>query len=229
MIVRPTLVLDFDGTLALGRGPLQAYVAALGRQCEDPVARERLRRECLAAVVEFDAGATPHRDAYDAVRTTALGLGSSDEQLARAYLASRDELGTPAAPVIAPDGLAAFLTELSPLAHCVLVTNAPDRGIDRALRSLGILEAVAEQHHDVGKPDGLAPIIAAHLERGPVLAVGDIWEYDLAPADHLGADTALVGVREVPEARPTLRGATLSDLYEPIRHWVLTRRQSVPA
>ncbi|MDN6400144.1 MAG: HAD family hydrolase, partial [Brachybacterium sp.] len=53
-----------------------------------------------------------------------------------------------------------------------------------------------------------------------VRAVGDIWEFDLAPAAELGADTALVGVREVPAARPTLRGETLTDLYDPIRAWV---------
>lgn len=229
MTVRPTLVLDFDGTLALGRGPLQAYVAALTEQGNEEAVRRRVASVCLTAVTDFDAGTTSHRDAYDAVRTAALAEGLTDAALSRAYLASRELLGTQDAAVIAPDGLAGFLTELAEISTCVLATNAPATGIDRALRSLGIADAIGEQHHDVGKPAGLTPIIAEHLARGPVLAVGDIWEFDLAPAHQLGADTALVGVREPSEARPTLRGATLSDLYDPIRAWVTAHRATALA
>lgn len=229
MTVRPTLVLDFDGTLALGRGPLQAYVGALAAQLEDPARRDRVSSACLAAVAAFDAGTASHRDAYDAVRTAALAEGVADDQLGRAYLASRALLGTPEAPVLAPDGLAAFLAEISLSATCVLATNAPEIGVDRALRSLGIAETLTDRHHDLGKPSGLEPLVSGLLSHGPVLAVGDIWEFDLAPAHRLGADTALVGVRETPEARPTMRGASLSALVDPIRDWVSAQRLRTPA
>lgn len=216
MTERSTVVLDFDGTLALGRGPLLAYIDALAAE----PGGERAGRACRDAVAEFEAGGSPHRDAYDAVRTGALAHGLTRAELGRAYLASRELLGTPAAPVSAPEGLAPFLTELTTLAHCVLATNAPPTGVERALRALGIDAVLTERHHDVGKPAGLSPIISRHLTHGSVLAVGDIWEFDLAPAAELGANTALVGVREVPAARPTLRGETLTDLYDPIRAWV---------
>ncbi|WP_193103488.1 HAD family hydrolase [Brachybacterium sp. FME24] len=220
MTARPTVVFDFDGTLALGRGPLQAYITALGSQ----PGGDRAVEASFAALAEFETGTSAHRDAYDAVRTAALAQGMRDADLGRAYLASRDLLGTDAAPVVAPKGLGDFLRELSAEATCVLATNAPPVGVERALISLGIEDSISDRHHDVGKPAGLAPIITAHLRNGPVLAVGDIWEFDLAPAALLGADTALVGVRETADARPTLRGAALSDLYDPIRDWAATPR-----
>ncbi|MFC7375124.1 HAD family hydrolase [Brachybacterium sp. GCM10030268] len=229
MTAGPTVVLDFDGTLALGRGPLQAYIAALDERSSNSDSGGDIVRACLAAIESFDAGATDHRDAYDAVRTTALARGITETHLSRAYLASRDLLGTEDAPVVAPRGLSAFLAELSTSATCVLATNAPEAGVERALIALGIEHSLHERHHDVGKPVGLEPIITHHLARGPVLAVGDIWEFDLAPAARLGADTALVGVREVPEARPTLRGETLTDLYEPIRDWARAHRVAASA
>lgn len=214
MISRPIVVFDFDGTLALGRGPLQAYVACLA-----DVAGDETAQVCLDAVAAFGDGGTDYRDAYDAVRQAALARGVTDPQLSAAYLASRDLLGTDAGPVTAPAGLAEFLADLATTATCVLATNAPETGVERALASLGASAHITERHHAIGKPAGLTPIIAAHLRAGPVLAVGDIWEYDLAPAAELGADTALVGVSTPAGATPTLRGATLTDLYDDIRTW----------
>src|SRR5699024_6639006 len=114
-------------------------------------------------------------------------------------------------------GLAEFLTRLRPAARCVLATNAPDIGIDRSLDTLGITHLIDERHTSVGKPAGLEPLITTYLTAGPTLAVGDIWENDLGPADALGAPTALVGVSST--GHPTMRGATLTDLYDHILRW----------
>lgn len=214
MPARPTVIFDFDGTIALGRGPLEAYVNAL-RNC----AGDDTAQAALAAVVTFDEGMTTFRDAYHAVRETAIARGITDDTLNAAYRASREVLATEAAPIHAPDGLADFLTELSTSAHCVLATNAPATGIDRALRVLGADSAITEQHHDVGKPAGLTPILRTHLAHGPVMSVGDIWENDLAPAAALNAETALVGVGASPQAHPTLRGTDLTELFDDLLTW----------
>src|SRR5699024_7897369 len=124
----------------------------------------------------------------------ALSHGVTDEQLSAAYLRSRELLATEAAPIHPPAGLDEFLKRLRADAACVLATNAPAIGVDRALAALGIADLIDEVHTDVGKPAGLDLIITTHLASGPTLAVGDIWENDLAPAARLGAATALVGV-----------------------------------
>lgn len=214
---RRTVVFDFDGTLALGRGPLNAYAACLGELTTPQVAAA-----CQAAIERFDTGQTAYRDAYDAVRVAALEFDVPAEHLSTAYLRSRELLATDAAPIHPPAGLAEFLNSLRPAARCVLATNAPDIGIDRSLDVLGITDLIDERHTSVGKPAGLEPIISSHLTDGPTLAVGDIWENDLAPADVLGATTALVGVSTT--GHPTMRGATLTDLYDHILRWTTQTR-----
>ncbi|MDN6499637.1 MAG: hypothetical protein L0K44_07820, partial [Yaniella sp.] len=72
----------------------------------------------------------------------------------------------------------------------------------------------------VGKPAGLFNIVESALDRGPVLAIGDIAEYDLAPALQLGADTALVGATAMTSTAPvTMRGASLEHLASDIQTW----------
>src|SRR5699024_2722488 len=80
---RRTVVFDFDGTLALGRGPLNAYAACLGELTGTEVATA-----CRAAIEHFDTGETTYRDAYDAVRVAALEWGVPAEHLSTAYLRS---------------------------------------------------------------------------------------------------------------------------------------------
>lgn len=218
---RRTVVFDFDGTLALGRGPLNAYATCLGE-----LAGPEVVTACREAIELFDTGRTAYRDAYDAVRVSALALGVTDGQLSAAYLRSRELLATDAAPIRPPDGLAEFLEQLRPGATCVLATNAPDIGVERSLDVLGITALIDDVHTDLGKPAGLEPIITEALAAGPTLAVGDIWENDLAPAERLGAETALVGVSSA--GHPTMRGTTLTDLYSPILGWA-TRLQGPEA
>ncbi|HLS64358.1 MAG TPA: HAD family hydrolase [Ruania sp.] len=220
--MRPTVVFDFDGTVALGRGPLEAYATCLGELTDG-----EMLTACRTAVERFDAGETNYRDGYDAIQTTARGRGATDDQLSTAYLRSRQLLATDAAEIHPPAGLAEFMTELTTHASCVLATNAPDLGIDRALTVLSLTESLTAVHCSVGKPAGLEPIIATALADGPTLAVGDIWENDLAPAQRLGADTALVGVSQ-PSGTPTLRGTTLTDLYDDILSWA-SRAATAPA
>lgn len=208
-----SVVFDFDGTVALGSGPLDAYATCVGELAGAVVADA-----CRAAVRAFATGTSHYLDGYAAVRVAALAHGVGDDTLSAAYLRSRKLLATGAAPIHAPDGLGAFLRTLARHATCVIATNAPAIGLDRALTVLGIADIVDEVHAGVGKPAGLTPIVTRLIATGPVLAVGDIWENDLAPAQALGAATAFVGVGHL-TASPTLRGATLTDLYDDILDW----------
>lgn len=213
----PTVVFDFDGTLALGHRPVLAYASHLA----DAAGDRRLFAEAVDALDRLDAGDPEFLDGYDAVRQVALAHAVSEVALEAAYQASRQDLGTPAAPVTAPEGLAEFLADLADDAHLVLATNAPAAGVERALVGLGAAEHLTERHCAVGKPAGLGAVVEKHLSDGPVLSVGDIWDYDLAPAARLGAATALVGpTASHTTHHPTMRGTTLADLYGDIQAWV---------
>jgi len=212
----PTVVFDFDGTLALGRGPVLAYARHVGEATGD----ETFLAELRALLDDVDAGKTRLLDGYDAVRRLAVARAVPDDVLQAAYQASRGDLGTAAAPVTAPEGLEPFLAELSRDARLVLATNAPETGAQRALEQLGAADHLQLRHFAIGKPAGLAAVVATYLPDGPVLSIGDIWDYDLAPAEELGAATALVGPHaERTDVSPTMRAATLAGLYGDIQTW----------
>lgn len=218
-----SVVFDFDGTIALGRGPLDAYARCVGELAGAAVAGA-----CIEAVREFSTGTSPHADAYAAIRAAALGHGVDDALLSRAYLASRELLATDDAPIHGPTGLADFMTELAEKVRVVVATNAPAIGLDRALAVLGVADIVTDVHASAGKPAGLDAIVAPLIADGPTLAVGDIWDNDLAPAQRLGADTALVGIGRT-DGRPTMRAEQLTDLYEPILGWATHKVGATPA
>src|SRR5699024_5839873 len=166
---RRTVLFDFDGTLALGRGPLEAYAACLNELVSEASGGEagsELLAHCQDAIPRFDAGETVFRDAYDAIRVTALSHGVTEAQLSAAYLRSRALLATEAAPIYGPEGLPEFLTDLAEHADCVLATNAPEIGVHRALDSLGIADSISLVYCDVGKPAGLERIIPGSLPKG---------------------------------------------------------------
>lgn len=206
-----TIVFDFDGTLAVGNGPVLAYARAMAPHADgDFLARVE---QTLCA---FDAGRIAgYRDGYDIVATlgTQAGVPVRDQQAA--YLASRELLGTTDATVNAAPGLADLLRALPASVRIVLATNAPDLGVERVLTTWGVREHFDELRFAVGKPDGLGPIIREHLERGPVLSVGDIVENDLAPAAARGADTALVGATTATASADVTMRATTFDLLAP--------------
>ena len=224
---RPILIFDFDGTVALGDGPVRAYAravaeqAGLGPSFVDDVAAG------LAATEGADAGSSEGAgeatgdaaiDAYDLVRVLAVAAGATADALSRGYAASRAQLASDAAPITAPDGLAAFLADVD--AERILVTNAPGVRIPEALAALGL-----DQHFDqivvsAGKPDGLAEMLDRLGEDAAVLAVGDIWRNDLAPAHERGHATALVGGYPDPSASPDFHARTLPELLPALTDWV---------
>ncbi|MER3386989.1 MAG: HAD family hydrolase [Microcella pacifica] len=215
--MRPTIVLDFDGTLALGNGPISAFARAIAAHAGDATFLGRAE----AALAAFEAGEAEYRDGYDAVSRVAAAEGIARERLDAAYAASRELLGSDDALVDPPQGLREFLHGLSARARLVLATNAPAGRILDVLEAWGVAEVFDDLHFAVGKPHGLVPVLREALEQGAVLAIGDIAEFDLDPATALGADTALVGVTAAHSAAATtMRGHSLADLYDEITAWV---------
>ncbi|SEI95613.1 HAD family hydrolase [Demequina mangrovi] len=211
-----TVIFDFDGTLALGEGPLDAYV-----RCVDEVARVAGFVEA-AAVERARMVAEPglYRDAYHAVATAADYLGIGSDAMSAGYLASRELLATDAAPIEPAPGLGDFLRRLREHADLVLVTNAPETRIPEALVALGADGVFSRIVCSARKPVGLAAAIDEALARGPVLSVGDIDEFDLAPARERGAATALVGAAASTGAHQvTFAEERLELLYPAIEAW----------
>ncbi|WP_062518460.1 HAD family hydrolase [Demequina gelatinilytica] len=211
-----TVIFDFDGTLALGEGPLDAYV-----RCVDEVAG--VEGFAAAAATERARLLTEpgrYRDAYHAVAVAAAGLGIDEDALQQGYLRSRDLLATEAAPIEPAPGLGEFLRRLAAHAELVLVTNAPETRIPEALEALGAAGVFTRVVCSARKPLGLAAVIEEVLPLGPVLSVGDIDEFDLAPARERGAATALVGAAAAaPAAEVTFAAERLELLYAAIEAW----------
>ncbi len=59
-----------------------------------------------------------------------------------------------------------------------------------------------------------------------MLAVGDIWRNDLAPAHARGHATALVGGYPDPDAAPDFRADTLPELLPALTEWVRARARA---
>ncbi|WNM28382.1 haloacid dehalogenase-like hydrolase [Demequina capsici] len=216
--MRPTVIFDFDGTLALGDGPIEAYARGVAEFAGIPAIAEAAQ-DALAA---FGAGEGEAIDGYDAVRTAALALGADEAALSAGYMASREHLATRRAPIQAPDGLHDFLTALAEHADLVLVTNSPDIRIAEALEVLGA-SAIARRVCSARKPGGLVAVIDDALAHGPVMSVGDVYANDLEPASARGAATALVGSTwEAWADRVTLAAATLPELYPSLEAWAAT-------
>ncbi len=212
MTTTPTIIFDFDGTVALGDGPVLAYAQQVADELGSPEGFIDGIRRTLAA------GGDDALDGYDAVRRAAIASGADAGHLSRAYLASRGQLGTAYAPITVPEGLAQFLAEAD--AHRILITNAPDVRLAEALVALGLDGLFDRIVTSAGKPAGIELILDELPGDGRVLSVGDIWHNDLAPAHRRGHATALVGDFSDPDAEPTFRAATLTALLPQLREWL---------
>lgn len=211
----PSIIFDFDGTLAVGDGPVLAYARYVA-----PAAAPDYLERVESALKDFATGASEYRDGYDVVGSLAIADGVSAQTMSAAYMNSRELLATSEAPVTTVADLRDFLGTLAGNARLHLATNAPGTGVDRALEQWGVRDLFTALHFNVGKPDGLVPILTEALRTGPVLAVGDIVAFDLAPAIELGADTVLVGATAHASTAPvTLRAASLNDLKNDITAW----------
>ena len=220
------MVFDFDGTVSLGDGPVLSYArfVAAGLERDDRAAFLRDIETGLSGVLPAELDPL---DGYDLVRLLSATFSVTDAAHSAAYASSRAELASAAAPVIAPLGLVDFLARARPRARLVLATNAPELGIAPALDSLGLAGAFDLVYTAVGKPTGLDAILDELLADSVIedpatalVSIGDVWTNDLEPAYRRGATTVLVGPRTDAGATPTLRAASLEELYPGLDAWL---------
>lgn len=223
------MVWDFDGTVAIGSGPVLAYANAVADELAAPAARE-LRDTVQSALAQHPSGRLPGSgaiDGYDLVRVLSERWGTDATLLSRAYRQSRELLATPAAPIHPVPGLVEFLAAAREHAVLVLATNAPDIRLDAALQQLGLDGAFDVVRHSVGKPRGMAPLLdelagpgvgpGSRLSR--VISIGDVWANDLQPVHARGGTTALIGPAD-PLATPGMRAETLGELFPAFTEWL---------
>ncbi|MDQ1130746.1 HAD family hydrolase [Microbacterium sp. SORGH_AS_0888] len=216
---RPILIFDFDGTVALGDGPVRAYARAVADEAGlGPAFVDDVAARLAPGDVGAPSGGEAAIDAYDLVRLLATAAGASSEALARGYAASRALLATPDAPIEVAAGLADFLEGVDAARY--LVTNAPAVRLPEAITALGLDGCFDRVVAEAAKPEGLGRVLDAIDPAAPVLAIGDIWRNDLAPAHERGHATALVGGYPDPLATPTFRARTLPELLPALTEWV---------
>ncbi|MCU1528508.1 MAG: hypothetical protein JWP75_2271 [Frondihabitans sp.] len=239
------LILDFDGTVCLGDGPVLSYARHLdealalsdpahagtivfdtvARFLEGPTSVERADDvpADLAAELERVVGSA---DGYAAAAALARSRGILSDDLAGAYEASRAELADGGLRTWAPTGLRALLDGLPDEVGVVLVTNASVTGLGSQLARLGLDGSFDEIVTDAHKPSGMAAVLerlrtehslADHPER--LFSVGDIWRNDLEPAAAQGSVTALIERFPDADARPTYRAGTFEELYPLVDEW----------
>ncbi|MBH0109987.1 HAD family hydrolase [Salinibacterium sp. NG22] len=213
-----TIVFDFDGTIALGDGPIIAYARAIASSLTPAAADEFLSAVSTALLREPGHPLAEASDGYELVRLASESLPVAPDTHNAAYLASRELLATDAAPVTAPEGLADFLRTAREHATIVLATNAPDIRIAETLDSLGLADYFDHIYTSVGKPAGLDAVLDEWMPAGPLLSIGDIWANDLEPAYRRGATTAFLS--DTPHPHADFTAATLGELYEALNSWL---------
>lgn len=220
-----TLILDFDGTVCVGDGPMLAY--ARGAEALHPDLaglQSRVARFCAGETVPELAGSA---DGYQAVQRAAAAAGVPVTDLQATFLAARRLLAETGLGTRAPDGLAGLLRDLRAAGtRVLLVTNAPADGLDRMLGHLGLQDGFDDIVADAGKPHGLGGVLdaLAHpVTKRTVLAVGDIPLNDLSVPAQRGSSTALVDPFDAhadsTDPVPDVRARRLEELIPWIREW----------
>ncbi len=213
----PVVVLDFDGTVALGDGPAQAYADAafaLLDPSEIPTAQDTFSRVLAGEDLRWP-------DPYAAVASLCSAVPADDLQ--GAYLASREALAATGLGVRAPDGLAEALTRWHQKCSRVLLTNSPATGTVDVLRHLGLAELFDQVIVEGGKPARLQDLLTTLLDGQPphrLVSVGDHWPNDIAPALELGCVGFQITAAQHADRPAHAHGASVTALIPMIDQWL---------
>lgn len=215
----PILVLDFDGTISLGDGPIWAYADAIIPRLEPDHARR-----LADALAQYLAGEAPpgrYADGYSAVVGLA-GPTLPHSALDAAYHASREALAAGMVQVHAPNGLADLLADLDGSVSRVVLTNSPDTGLDGVLERLGLASVIDTVIASAAKPQGFNSLLPTLLDGAPpahLMSVGDYWLNDISVPLAAGCATAFVDISGADPGPAHAKGASLPELYPAIRSW----------
>ena len=201
---RQAILVDLDGTLYRGDGPVRAYADGVAR-----ILSEADATTFLSIVEEYLArGVGEHTepellaatDGWEAVqRLATLRFDVGRTELDEAFLASRAALAGPELAVEVPGGLLDTLATIRPSTRVVLATNSPQLGLAALLTRIGAGEAFDEIINSAAKPSGLPRILAsiaaevdARATPWRIFSIGDHWHNDIAPAREFGASTGYI-------------------------------------
>jgi FMN phosphatase YigB (HAD superfamily) len=198
------LLVDLDGTLYRGDGPVRAYANGVALRLSESDADkflsivdgylahgvgEHTEPELLAAT-----------DGWEAVqRLATLRFDVGRTELDEAFLASRAALAGPELSVEVPGGFLDTLAALRPSTRIVLATNSPQLGLAALLARIGAADVFDELINSAAKPIGLPRILAGLAEEigaadrpRRIFSIGDHWHNDIAPAREFGAATGYI-------------------------------------
>ncbi len=201
---RQALLLDLDGTLYRGDGPVRAYADGVAATLSEADAKNFLStvdeylRDGVGEHTEPELLAAT--DGWEAVqRLATLRFEVGRAELDKAFLASRAALARPELGVEVPGGLLDALVALRSSTRIVLATNSPQLGLAALLSRLGADDKFDEIIDGAAKPVGLHRILVGIAEdidarEAPwrIFSIGDHWHNDIAPARDFGAVTGYI-------------------------------------
>jgi len=218
---RPVLLLDFDGTVCLGDGPVLAYAEEAFAQLPAALRADADRRVAAYLAHTPQDGDDEAADAYSLVLQIA-GSHIGADALSAAYLASRKRLETDDLGIHPPEGLHESLQELGPQVTRVLMTNSPELGLERALETLGVAGLLDQVVCSAAKPVALARHVGVLLGgQSPhrLLSVGDHWTNDIAVPRAMGCATAYLAPAPHPLRPADVTARTYAELALHIKTW----------
>lgn len=216
---RPVLLLDFDGTVCLGDGPVLAYAEAAFAVL--PAAQRRAAEDLLRRFIEGDPDLRRrYADGYGLVQQLAADLPPA--QLQAAYLTSRHRLADEGLGVRPAAGLAELLITVGSLASTVLLTNSPEIGVVETLERFGLSGLLDQVIVDGAKPTRMGEHLDVLLDGRPpatLISIGDHWVNDVRIPLQRGAFGGLITGAPRLEQQAHLIGPDLAALSAGIVEW----------
>jgi FMN phosphatase YigB (HAD superfamily) len=229
-VAEQALLVDLDGTLYRGDGPVRSYAAGVAQLLSDVDAREFL--SVMDGYLAHGVRAEPEpellaaTDGWEAVQRLAGRYGVGRAELDAAFLASRQALAGPDCVVEVPLGFLDLLGRLRSSTRLVLATNSPQDGLTALLTRLSAQDAFDQVVFGAGKPAGLPALLAGLAEQigataAPwrIFSVGDHWHNDVAPAAAFGAATGYVDRFGRADGPADVTAPTLEDVLPGIEEW----------
>ena len=216
---RQALLLDLDGTLYRGDGPVIAYARHL--DLPPPFL------STVDAYLRHGSGVVPDAtDGWEAVQRLAAEHDVDPARMDAAFLASRMALAEPDCDIGMPPDLLPLLRELRPTTYLLLATNSPPDWLAALLSRLGVADVLDDVVTRADKPTGLPGILRLLADRIDAVArpwrifsVGDHWRNDIAPARDFGAVTGYIDRFGRADGPADAVAPTFEGVLPAIRRW----------
>ena len=217
---KPVLLLDFDGTVCLGDGPVLAYAQeAFGYL---PANERSAVRTRLAAFLSGDPDLLrQYADGYGCVQDL-VADHLSPEQLSAAFLTSRKRLATEDLGTSAAAGIKDLLSVLDGSVTRVLLTNSPAVGVVESIKRFGLSELFDQVVVGARKQHRMGEHVAVLTDGRPsatLISVGDHWANDVAVPLQRGCATGYISGHPGADEPAHLCGRDLATVAPGILDW----------